>query len=73
MPLQKPNKPDYLQLKAYRLILLLSTLGKLLKAILAKQLLYLDKIYKLLPKAYFRARKQRSIINAFLYLTEQIY
>ena len=73
VPLRKPNKPDYSQPKAYRPISLLSTLGKLLEAVLAERLSYLDETYKLLPKAHFGARKQRSTIDALLYLTEQIH
>jgi hypothetical protein len=47
--LRKPGKPDYLDLKAYRPIVLLNTLGKALEAIMAKRLRYIAETHALLP------------------------
>jgi hypothetical protein len=48
--LRKPRKSDYLDPSAYRLITLLNTLRKVLKAIIARRIRYVVKAYKLLPK-----------------------
>ena len=50
--LWKPGKDDYTQPKSYRLIALLSTLGKALKAIVANRLIYLANTYYLLLSYY---------------------
>lgn len=49
MVLQKPKKLDYSAPRAYRLISLLNTLGKLIEAVIAQRLSYLAKKYGLLP------------------------
>jgi hypothetical protein len=46
--LQKLGKPDYTDLKAYRPIALLNTLGKALKTVMAKRVRFLAKTYTLL-------------------------
>ena len=48
LALRKLGKADYIIPKAYRLIALLNTLGKLLKFILARRLLTLVEAYRLL-------------------------
>jgi len=73
LPLRKPGKPDYTVAKAYRPISLLATLGKLMEAVIAERISYLDETTGLLPKAHFGARKQRSTIDALTILTEQIH
>jgi len=57
----------------YRLISLLLTLGKALKLLVVERIVYLVEEYSLLPKIYFRARKQRSTIYALLYLYKDIF
>ena len=48
--LKKPNKPDYSEPKAYRLIALLDTLGKVLETVISKRLAGLAESYSLLPQ-----------------------
>ena len=71
--LKKLNKGDYIVVKAQRLILLLSTLGKVLKLVITKRILYIVKTFRLLSINYFRARKKYSIEQALLLLQEYIY
>jgi hypothetical protein len=73
IPLKKPNKGDYTQAKAWRPISLLSTLGKLLEAVVAERISYAVETYGLLPANHFGARKQRSAEQALLLLQERIY
>ena len=73
LPLRKPDKPDYLQAKANRPILLLATISRSLESVIAGRLSYLDEEIGLLPKAHFGARKQRSTTDGIQLLTEQIY
>jgi ribonuclease HI len=73
IPLRKPDKPDYAIAKAWRPISLLSTLGKVLEAVLAERLSHAVETYGLLPTNHFGARKQRSAEQALMLLQEQIY
>ncbi len=70
---RKPGKPDYITAKAYRPIALLNTLGKALKFILTKRIIYLAETYGLLPHNYFGARRARSTEHALHYILERIY
>jgi len=71
--LRKPGKPDYTDLKAYRPIVLLNTLGKVLEAIIAKRIRFLAETHALLPSTQIGARKQRSVDIALQLLLEKIY
>jgi hypothetical protein len=71
--LQKPGKPDYTKLKAFRPILLLLTISKGLEAVIAVRLSYLIEEYSLLLKNYFRVRLKRSTKQALNVLVERIY
>jgi len=73
IPLRKEGKGDYTQPAAYRPISLLSTLGKILEAVVAERLSYLDDKHGLLPKAHHGARKQRSTTDALLVLAEKVH
>lgn len=73
IPLKKPNKDDYTQAKAWRPISLLSTLGKLLEAVVAERISFAVETYGLLPANHFGARNQRSAEQALLLLQERIY
>ncbi|KAJ6439086.1 reverse transcriptase [Purpureocillium lavendulum] len=73
IPLKKPEKGDYAQAKAWRPISLLSTLGKVLEAVVAERISYAVEAYGLLPANHFGARKRRSAEQALLLLQEQIY
>jgi hypothetical protein len=73
VPLKKPNKDDYTRAKAWRPISLLSTLGKLLEAVITERISFAVETYGLLPTNHFGARKQRSAEQALLLLQERIY
>jgi len=73
IPLNKPTKDDYTQSKAWRPISLLSTLGKLLEAVVAERISFAVETSGLLPANHFGARKQRSAEQALLLLQERIY
>jgi hypothetical protein len=47
--LRKLKKEDYLNFKIYRLIVLLNTLGKVLKAVVAERIRFAAETYALLP------------------------
>ena len=73
IPLKKPNKSDYTRAKAWRPISLLSTLGKVLEAVVAERISNLVETLGLLPTNHFGARKQRSAEQALVLLQEHIY
>ena len=73
IPLKKPGKSDYTLAKSWRPISLLSTLGKILEAVVAERLSYAVETSGLLPANHFGARKRRSTEQALLILQEQIY
>jgi len=73
IPLKKPGKGDYTEAKAWRPISLLSTLGKILEAVIAERISYMVEAHGLLPANHFGARKRRSAEQALLLLQEQIY
>ncbi|PNH26387.1 hypothetical protein VD0002_g9480 [Verticillium dahliae] len=73
IPLKKPEKGDYAVAGAWRPISLLSTLGKILEAVVAERISYVVEAYGLLPANHFGARKRRSAEQALLLLQEQIY
>ena len=72
MVLRKPEKLDYLDLAAYRLIALLNTLDKVLKLIVIGRISTLAERYSLLPDEQYRARPKRSIEDALLNLQKTI-
>jgi Reverse transcriptase (RNA-dependent DNA polymerase) len=73
IPLEKPGKPDYMQIRVWRPISLLSNLGKILEAVLAERISYLAEEYKLLPQNHFGARRRRSAKQALLLLQDKVY
>ncbi|KAJ0126328.1 Kinesin-like protein 6, partial [Fusarium oxysporum f. sp. albedinis] len=68
IPLKKPNKENYSIAKAWRPISLLSTLGKLLEAVVAERISHAVETHGLLPTNHFGARKQRSAEQALMLL-----
>jgi ribonuclease HI len=58
--LRKPNKPDYSNPRAYRLITLLECLAKVLERIVAKRLTYLAGSLNLVPPNQFGGRSNSS-------------
>ncbi|XP_044717870.1 reverse transcriptase (RNA-dependent DNA polymerase) domain-containing protein [Hirsutella rhossiliensis] len=73
IPLRKPDKGDYTLAKAWRPISLLSTLGKILEAVVAERISYAAEAQGLLPANHFGARKRRSADQALVLLQERIY
>ncbi|KAM4067784.1 reverse transcriptase (RNA-dependent DNA polymerase) [Hirsutella rhossiliensis] len=73
IPLRKPDKGDYTLAKAWRPISLLSTLGKILEAVVAERISYAVEAQGLLPTNHFGARKRRSADQALVLLQERIY
>jgi hypothetical protein len=68
--LQKPNKKDYREVKAYRPISLLNTMGKVLEKVVQNRLTYLT--YDILPKHQFGARPGYSAPDAVLKLKQDV-
>ncbi|PWI64281.1 hypothetical protein PCL_11313 [Purpureocillium lilacinum] len=73
IPLRKPDKDDYTVARAWRPISLLSTLGKVLEAVVAERISYAVETHGLLPANHFGARKRRSAEQALMLLQENIY
>lgn len=73
IPLIKPQKEDYFIPGTYSPILLLSTLRKILEAVMAQRLAYLSDIHSLLPYNHFGGLKQKNTIDAFLVIQEKVY
>lgn len=67
--LQKPNKLDYMTLKAYQPIALLDTMSKILRLCVARTLTNKSKQHKLLEKHQFGARLGQTIMDVFHMLT----
>jgi ribonuclease HI len=70
--LKKPAKPDYSIPKAYRVITLLSCLGKIVERITANRLSYLAETTNLLDPTQIGGRLKKSAIDAALLLVDQI-
>lgn len=70
--LKKPSKPDYSIPKAYRVITLLSCLGKVAERITANRLSNLAETTHLLHPTQIGGRLQKSAIDAALLLVDQI-
>ena len=72
-PIKKREGGRHTLAKSWRPISLLSTLGKILEAVVAERLFYAVETSGLLPANHFGARKRRSTEQALLILQEQIY
>ena len=82
--LKKPNKPDYSNPKAYRIITLLECLGKISEKIIANRLAYYASLVEttdiqnmglksqLLEENQMRGRKFRSAVDAVMNLTHDV-
>jgi ribonuclease HI/exonuclease III len=71
--LRKPGKEDYTQVKAYRPIALLNTIGKALEAVISRRLMYLADQYQLLPDTHLGGRKMASTEHAIHQLLTRIH
>jgi hypothetical protein len=70
--LRKPGKPRYDIPKAYRPIALLSTMWKVLTAIIAEQLTFVTEKHQLLPARHFGGRPGHTTTDAMHLLTHEI-
>jgi ribonuclease HI len=70
--LRKPGKPNYQTPKAYRPIALLSTLAKVLTAIVAEDISRLVELNGLLPNTHFGGRPGRTTTDTVHYLVHRI-
>src|SRR5271168_4615466 len=70
--LRKPGKPSYEVPKAHRPIVLISTMAKVLTAMVAENLSKMIERYHLLPKTHFGGRPGRSTADAVHYLVEKV-
>jgi hypothetical protein len=70
--LRKPRKPSYEVAKAYRPVILLSTIAKALMAIIAEDISHLVEEYQLLPKTHFGGRPGRTTTDAIHYMVSHI-
>ena len=71
--LRNPGKPSYETPKAYRPIALISTMAKLLTAIIANYLSNIVEQHKILPKNHFGGCPGRSTTDTIHYLTNKIH
>ena len=70
--LKKPDKPNYEMPKAYRPIALISTMAKVLTAIVAENISCLVKQHHLIPNTHFGGRPGRTTTNTLHYLVHKI-
>jgi hypothetical protein len=71
--LRKPNKDNYTISKAYKLIVFLNIIRKLLKLVITKRLISFIKNYNLLLNTQISAKRERFIKTALQLITKQIY
>ncbi len=71
--LKKLEKKNYTNVKTYRPIVLLNTLEKVLKSVIARRISDLTKTYDLLPASQMSERKSRSCETVLKLLTKQIH
>jgi hypothetical protein len=71
--LQKPGKSDYTELKAYRPVALINTLGKIIDIVLAKRIQHITKTSELLLHTHIGGRKNLSCEHAIHLLIEKVY
>jgi hypothetical protein len=71
--LRKPGKKDLTNVRSYRPIALLNTLGKALESILAFRISHAVSKYKLLPEGHLGGQKGMSTEHALHRLTEEIH
>jgi len=70
--LRKPGKANYELPKAHRPIVLLSTVAKVLTALITEDISRLVECHQLLPKTHFGGRPGRTTADAVHYLTQRI-
>ena len=70
--LRNPRKPRYDILKAYRPIMLLNTMAKLLSSIIAEEISHLTEKYHLLPGMHFGSRPKCMTTDSLHLLTDMV-
>ena len=70
--LRKPDKPNYEVPKAYRPIVLISTMSKVLTALITDNISQLVEQHRLLPKTHFGGRPGRTTTDAIHYLVHRV-
>jgi ribonuclease HI len=70
--LRKPGKSDYKIPKAYRPVVLMSTIAKVLSACIAEELTYIAEKYSLLPANHFGGRPGRTTTDSMHLLVAKI-
>lgn len=68
----KPNKPDYSKAKAYRPIVLLNCIGKLLEKLIARRLQFDAQQYGILHPCQFGGAVQHSTVDAGIHLVHNV-
>jgi hypothetical protein len=68
-----PSKDDYAQLKSYRPIAILNSLGKVMGAIIASRLAYIADVHHLAPSQHTGGRALASTEHAMHILLQQMY
>src|SRR5437899_599269 len=71
--IQKPQKPDYRLIKAYRSIALLNTIGKALEAVMASRLAHLAASHHFLPPHYLGGLAGIGTEHAPHLITKDVY
>jgi len=71
--LRKPNKPDYSNPSAYRLITLLECLGKILEKVIARRLTFLVGKHNLVPDNQFGGSSNSSTADAIHTFTNDVH
>ena len=71
--LRKLNKFDYFIFKAYRSIVLLNTMNKIMKIIMTSRLSYATEKHEFLSKNQFESRQRIFIEHALHFITERIH
>jgi hypothetical protein len=71
--LKKPGKDNYSNPSAYRSIVLLNILGKILKTVIARRMRYIVKTHNLLSETQMRIKRERLTKTALYLFTEKVY
>ena len=71
--LKKLKKTDYFELKVYRPITLLDTLGKALETVISKRLSDIVERKQLLPEQQIGARRRRSVEIALETIIDSVH
>lgn len=71
--MQKPYKDNYMLVKAYLPIVLLDTIEKTFKSILARKIRAITKIHYFLPNTYFGKKRNISTKYVVHFLIEKTY